>query len=131
CVVEEFWCRVLDPNDDTAPWAQISFWPFVLRLSQDLVKKEIFEKEVFHSLESSPLGILAYEILDPHSTRLNDAVLTDELRQFLKPLQKRAFILRHDCGLTQPEIAVHISRTERTVRNLLHVARGRLRQAVR
>ena len=122
-----FWCRVLDPTKLTASWAQISFWPCVFWLSQDFLKKE---NEFFLSIESSHLTMPEYL---PGATQFSDPdneLLIGELMALLTPAQRLAFILRHSCGLILPDIAIKLSCSERTVRNLLKAARSRLRQAL-
>ncbi len=129
-VTESFWERVFDPADTIARWAQISFWPCVYWLSQDLLKKKTFEEELFPSFEASPSGPQACKPHTPDSPDLDNAILLGELIDLLTPVQRRAFILRHRYGLSLAEIAFELSCTDRTVRNHLTAAVTMMREAV-
>lgn len=126
-VAESFWERVFDPADTVASWAQISFWPCIYWLSQDLLKKKAFEEELFLSIEAITSG---WEPHTPDSADLDNAILLGELIDLLTPVQRRAFILRHRYGLGLAEIALELSCTDRTVHNQLTAAVTKMRQAV-
>ena len=124
-VAASFWCRVLDPTRLTASWAQISFWPCVFWLSQDLLKKE-------NELTVAPADLAedSGRLLTPLLSDPDNKILLSELLDLLTPAQRSAFILRHSGGLILPDIAIKLSCTERTVRNLLKAAWSQLQQAL-
>lgn len=87
-VAESFWDRVFDPADTVASWAQISFWPCVYWLSQDLLKKKTFEEEHFLSLDSGHLELPAGEPQMRDSSTLDNPILVGELIALLTPCAK-------------------------------------------
>jgi len=125
-VSQSFWIRVLDREDATAAWAQVSFWPFVYSLARGLLKRDRFEHAIFSSLHSDPEALSAYQLAAPVPQSIYDSILIDELLQLLTPIQRRAFVLRYYQEFSLQEIGNLINRTERSVRNILNACEKRL-----
>jgi RNA polymerase sigma-70 factor (ECF subfamily) len=123
-VTQQVFAKLLDALHTYRPVGEVPFSGWLLRIARNMA--------IDHLRQRRPMP--EEELPDAGTLPIDRMLATFTLRSALEGLpedQRRVVVLRHVVGLSPPEIAVRLGRTESSVHALHHRGRQRLRDELR
>lgn len=119
-VTQQVFAKVLGAIDGYRPMGQVPFSGWLLRIARNMAIDHLRQRRPTPEEDLPEVGVL------PIDRMLESFTLRDAL-DGLPEDQRRVVVMRHLVGLSPPEIADQLGRTESSVHALHHRGRQRLR----